>query len=84
MANTIKQAMKEQKLKYFSSLTAKQKDCSVFNIRKLRHNLTELPDGLAKQILCNINERIDLTGCKMFKHGNVYYPLNIKDFLNNR
>lgn len=79
----VKKAMTEQKLKYFSALTARQKDVSTFQVKKMKHNLINLPDGLVKEILFNINDRIDLSGCKMFKHENVYYPLNLKEFLTN-
>ena len=49
--------MKEQGLRYFSSLTSVQKDKTIFNILALKHGLTQLPEGLVKQLLFEINDK---------------------------
>jgi len=81
--NSVNQAMKARGLKYFSALTPQQKDKTVLQIKKLKSGLQNLPDGLAIQIMepSALFENIDLTGCKMFKHNNIYYPLNIAEYL---
>ena len=76
------QAMKQQNLKYFSQLSAKQKDKTILNIRVLKHNLTGLPMGLSKSILSEIDDNIlidKLLKSKLFKHENNYYPINFKE-----
>ena len=79
------QAMKQQNLKYFSQLSAKQKDKTILNIRVLKHNLTGLPVGLSKSILSEIDDNIlidKLLKSKLFKHENNYYPINFNKMIN--
>lgn len=85
------QAMKEQGLKYFSSLTSVQKDKTCYFILKSRLKITELPEELSKSIINNMGiddlikiqteTKEHLKNQKCFKHNGVYYPLNIKEIL---
>ncbi len=90
-----KAQMKVQGLKYYSNLSSKQKDRLIGFVRIVINGLTELPKGLASDILKSRdlefiiieNEKIDLLlkGQKTFfsKEANTYIPLNIKDFHKN-
>jgi hypothetical protein len=84
----IKKAMKATGLKYFSQLTAKQKDTTVQNMLIMKHGLSNLPRPFALQIIgaTEIETpdilRDKIEGCKMFKVGNIWYPLNFKELVN--
>lgn len=86
-------AMKQQGLRYFSSLTNVQKDRTVYLIVKAKLGLLGLSDGLAKAIMNGLFDKLMETrnfvdekvkNQKCFKHhdGN-FYPLNIKEILKN-
>lgn len=89
-----KLAMIKQGLKYFSSLTPQQKDTTIKAIRIVKNGISELPKGLAVEILKNkpfedtikeldfINEKIK--GQKMFYYSKLecFLPLNITEILN--
>lgn len=80
-----KMAMQKTGVRYFSSLTPKQKDKSVWAVTKLAHNLTGLPDGLARTIAFEGGlKKADLDGQKMFFVGSLdtWFPLEIKDVIN--
>ena len=83
-------AMKQQGLRYFSSLTNVQKDRTVYLIVKAKLGLLGLSEGLAKSIMTNmldeliktrsfVDEKIKSQKC--FNHEGNYYPLNIKEIL---
>lgn len=79
-----KMAMQKTGVRYFSSLTPKQKDKSVWAMTKLIYELTELPDGLAREIFCAAGFEIPrLDGCKMVLHekSNTWFPLNIREIV---
>lgn len=90
-----KKVMKKLGLKYFSSLSALQKNDVVINIRILKNNLSDLPKGLAIEILKNrpfektikeldfINEHLKGQKVSFFSPLNCYFPLNIKKILTN-
>lgn len=76
--------MKEQGLRYFSSLTSVQKDKTIFNILALKHGLTQLPEGLVKQLLFEINDKeVDekMKKTKLFKSNGHFYPLNFTEII---
>lgn len=89
----VKKAMQKTGLKYFSQLTAMQKNEVVLNIRILKNKLTSLPKGLAIEILknkpldhvLNENQKINdlIKGQKMFYYDALKYwlPLNINKIL---
>ena len=59
--------MQKTGVRYFSSLTPKQKDKSVWAMTKLIYELTELPDGLARNIVYSGGLKFpDLTGAKWY------------------
>lgn len=83
-------AMKQQSLRYFSSLTPTQKDTTVFMLVKIKLGLIELPKGLASIIMLEIQEELintrklieqKIRKQKCFKHNDVYYPLNIQELI---
>lgn len=85
-------AMKQQGLRYFSSLTPVQKDRTVYLIVKAKLGLLGLQEGLAKAIMANMLDELIQTrnfvdekvkSQKCFKHEGVFYPLNIKEILQN-
>ena len=84
---TTKKAMQQQGLRYFSSLTPKQKDKVTFFVLKLKNGLTNLPDGLSKTILSNLDydfeTREKLQKSKIFRYNGEFYPLNINEFKPN-
>lgn len=74
--------MKEQGLRYFSSLTSVQKDKTIFNILTLKHGLTQLPEGLVKNLLFEINDTAvyqKMKKTKLFKSDGHFYPLNLSE-----
>lgn len=77
--------MQKTGVRYFSSLTPKQKDKSVWAVTKLAHDLAGLPDGLARTIMveCGL-KKAELDGQKMFFIGSsdTWFPLEIKDVIN--
>lgn len=85
-------AMKQQGLRYFSSLTPIQKDTTIFLIVKAKLGLLGLSKGLANALM---NEMLDelirtrelvekkIKKQKCFKHEGVYYPLNVKELIKN-
>ncbi|KAF5044659.1 hypothetical protein DSECCO2_489470 [anaerobic digester metagenome] len=78
-------AMKKVGLRYFSSLTPKQKDKSIWAVTKLAHDLAGLPDGLARTIAFEGGlKTADLDGQKMFfiDSSDTWFPLEIKDVMN--
>jgi hypothetical protein len=86
------EAMKQQGLRYFSSLTPIQKDRTVYLIVKAKLGLLGLSEGLARSIMNNMldellktREVVDekIKGQKCFFHQGVYYPLNVKEILTN-
>ncbi len=81
-----KRAMQKTGVRYFSSLTPKQKDKSVWAMTKLIYELTELPDGLARNIVYSGWVEIPrLDGCKMVFHekSNTWFPLNIREMVSS-
>jgi len=85
-------AMKQQGLRYFSSLTPVQKDRTVYLIVKAKLGLLGLSEGLAKALMAEmldeliktrnfVDEKIKSQKC--FKHEGNFYPLNIKEILKN-
>jgi len=85
-------AMKQQGLRYFSSLTPVQKDRTVYLIVKAKLGLIGLSPPLAKTIMAGmldeliktrdfVDEKIKSQKC--FKHEGIFYPLNIKEILKN-
>lgn len=79
-----KKAMMAQGLKYFSQLSSKQKDACLFHIKRIKYNLTEMPENMAKDFIASLPDlNINLNGCKMFKHEGIYYPLNIREILSS-
>jgi hypothetical protein len=84
--NTVKtsKAMKEQGLRYFSSLIPGQKDKTIFNILAFKHGLTELPVGLVKELIFEINDREvseKMKKTKVFKSNGYFYPLNFTEII---
>lgn len=87
----VAQAMKEQGLRYFSSLTPKQKNETVNYIIKVKFGLHELNDGLAKVIINTYPlEKIiearsfiheNIKNQKMFLHNGLRMPLNIQKLI---
>lgn len=87
----VKEAMKEQGLRYFSSLTPKQKNESTQYLVKVKLGIHDLNDGLANTIVksCPLDEIIKtnafiyekIKGSKMFLHNGIYCPLNIKEII---
>ena len=84
--------MKQQGLRYFSSLTAKQKDETIFFILKAKLGLLKLPPTLVKTIMVNIFDEVvqvreliyeKVKNQKCFKHNGVYYPMNIQEIIKN-
>lgn len=87
----VNQAMKESGLRYFSSLTPRQKDETVNYILKVKFGLHEINEGLAKVIINNypydkitearefIYENIKKQ--KMFFHNGIRIPLNIQKLI---
>ena len=90
-----KKAMKKCNVRYFSSLSIKQKCNSIQNIRIIKNNLIGLKKGLAEHILkmrdfdvvIKENEFIDshLKGSKMFFYNklNCWLPLNNTEIYKN-
>jgi hypothetical protein len=89
---TVTEAMKEQGLRYFSSLTPIQKDRTVFLIVKAKLGLLGLSEGLANSIMNtmldeliqtrhSVDEQVKKQKC--FLHQGVYYPLNVREILKN-
>lgn len=81
-----KRAMQKTGVRYFSSLTPKQKDKSVWAMTKLIYELTELPDGLARSIVYSGGVKIPrLDGCKMVfrEKSNTWFPLNIREMVSS-
>jgi len=88
----VKDLMKKQKLRYYSSLSSLQKNKVRINLRIIKNDLEKLPYLLAYEILKtnsieNVifeNEKIDkmLKGQKMFLFNKNFYPLNIKELKN--
>jgi hypothetical protein len=85
-------AMKQQCLRYFSSLTNVQKDKTVFLIVKAKLGLLGLSPELAKVVMINMFDELIQTrnfvdekvkNQKCFKYDGNYYPLNIKEILKN-
>jgi len=85
-------AMKNQGLRYFSSLTNVQKDRTVYLIVKAKLGLLGLSEGLAKAIMANMLDELIKTrefvdekvkNQKCFKYEGNFYPLNIKEILKN-
>lgn len=85
-------AMKQQGLRYFSSLTPIQKDKTIYLIVKAKLGLLGLSPGLSKSIMSTmldeliqtretIEEKIKSQKC--FKHEGVYYPLNVAELIKN-
>ncbi len=88
----VTEAMREQGLRYFSSLTPIQKDRTVYLIVKAKLGLLGLSEGLARSIMNNMIDELIKTrefvdekvkGQKCFFHKGVYYPLNVKEILTN-
>ena len=86
-------AMKKQGLRYFSSLTASQKDKTVFFIVKAKLGLQELSGGLAKAIIIQMTDEYIKTrdfveqkikSQKCFNHEGNFYPLNIKEIFETK
>lgn len=78
--------METSNLRYFSSLTSKQKDKSILALRLMRNDLHALPKELGLSILnhCFNDWGIvfnKLKGAKMFIKDGVFYPLNFKDII---
>ena len=89
---TVTEAMKRQGLRYFSSLTPIQKDRTVYLIVKAKLGLLGLSEGLAKSIMNELSAELMQTRQfvdeqvkrqKCFLHKGVYYPLNVREILNN-
>lgn len=91
MTMRTRQEMQKQKLRYFSGLSAKQKDQMINDIRAMRKGIFDLPEGLRNSVLGaqpwedmisekSIIENM-LKGAKCFKHPKGYYPLNLKFIL---
>ena len=81
-----KRAMQKTGVRYFSSLTPKQKDKSVWAVTKMAHDLTGLPDGLALTIMIEGGlKKAELYGCKMVFHekSNTWFPLNIREIVSS-
>lgn len=85
-------AMKQQGLRYFSSLTPMQKDKTVYLLVKAKLGLLGLTPTLAKAIMANMLDELIQTrnfvdekvkNQKCFKHEGNFYPLNIKEILKN-
>lgn len=83
-------AMKQQGLRYFSSLTPVQKDRCVYLIVKAKLGLLNLPENLAKALMSEMLDELIKTrglvdnlvkGQKCFLHKGVYYPLNVAEIL---
>ncbi len=83
-------AMKQQGLRYFSSLTPVQKDRCVYLIVKAKLGLLGLSEGLAKAVMSEMLDELIKTrelveklvkGQKCFLHKDVYYPLNVAEIL---
>ena len=88
----VTEAMRNQGLRYFSSLTNIQKDRTVFLIVKAKLGLLGMQEGLAKMIMANMLEELIQTRefvdlkikkQKCFLHQGVYYPLNVREILKN-
>jgi len=87
----VKIAMKEQGLRYFSSLTPKQKDASTQYLLKVKLGLHDLNEGLSNTIakaypldeITKTNSFIydKIKGSKMFLHNGIYCPLNIQEII---
>ena len=84
MKTSTVRAMKQCNIRYFSQLSAKQKDKSSNYIRLIINGLSGLEIGLAMMLL---NEcayvPVSLEGCKMVKSPNngVYIPINIREVI---
>jgi hypothetical protein len=90
----VKSAMKEQGLRYFSSLTSLQKDRSIQVIKLTHNNLLELNFGLAIHILKNLDFEIQIKHSEIiseciksqkmafYKELKCFVPLNFKEILN--
>lgn len=73
-----KKAMKKTGLRYFSSLSPKQKDLALDALKALYE---EKHDCLGKQIKFEQNIHEHVKGQKMFKEEGTYYPLKLTDIL---
>lgn len=86
------EAMKQQGLRYFSSLTPVQKDRTIYLIVKAKLGLLGLSESLSKAVM---NEMLDeliktrelveeqIKKQKCLNHKGVFYPLNVKEILKN-
>lgn len=84
-------ATQKQGLRYFASLTPKQKDNTVNNIKAMRMGVFQLPIGLRTAIMQQsdldkaLKETIlieeQLKGQKCFKTEHGYFPLNISKII---
>lgn len=77
-------AMRERGLRYFSTLTEKQRRESLLMMNKITHQLLDIPDGLVTSIIFGAGLNfVDLSGCKMFCHKgtNIWYPLNFNEVI---
>ena len=73
-------------IRYFSSLTATQKDKSTNYIRMIIAGLNGLEWNFAMTILRSIDvPDVRLEGCQMYKPNNfdVWIPINIKSIMND-
>ena len=85
-------AMKQQGLRYFSSLTPIQKDTTIFLIVKAKLGLLGLPQSVARALMVEMLDELIRTRelveqkikrQKCFNHDGVYYPLNVKELIKN-
>jgi len=85
-------AMKQQGLRYFSSLTPIQKDTTIFLIVKAKLGLLGLPQSVARALMVEMLDELIRTRelveqkikrQKCFNHNGVYYPLNVKEIVSN-
>jgi hypothetical protein len=90
--NTVK-AMKQQGLRYFSSLSPVQKDKTIYLIVKAKLGLTGLSEGLAKVMmkgmlleLIHTREIVEheVKKQKCFNYKGTYYPLNVKEIIKTK
>lgn len=89
---TVTEAMKNQGLRYFSSLTPIQKDRTIYLIVKAKLGLLGLSETLSRAVmreitteLIEVREFVDekVKKQKCFLHQGVYYPLNVIEILKN-
>ena len=87
----VKKAMSSQGVRYFNSLSPKQKDKAVNTILAIKNGLGELSLGLSMEILSNsvnvvegkikICDKINGTKVFYFDKLKVWLPFNIKEIL---